>query len=1152
MMKKFYAIFAFLAIVCLLPAVAQQKVSGFGDMKLYVDPGHSGIGNLGYGGYSEAEKVLAVAYALKDYLITYTDMKAENIMFSRYTDQDLEISFSRKADEAAAMGAHLYYSIHSDASPSNFTVTTTLFLYGGRRDVVGGTVYEKRPEGGKLFGDILNADLTGAMRANHGSGYVSVGSRGNIADLTFYGSSSMTPYLAVNSNTNNRTASHLSEAGFHTTAQQNMQFVNVEYKKLQAYAAYQSLVRYFSEKHLGGRVEPVQAGIVTGFVYDGEINRPVNGAKITLTEGSLVKEYTTDTYESLPRKYTFKPEEFGNGFYWVEGFTPGATVTVKVEAEGFAADEKTVTIPVTAGTTTKDGLGVLDFNMINTTLATVSDVEYYLVDDKVDITRPAVITFSRKMDKASVEAAMSVVPETPLYFTWRNDFIVSVNISALEYETDYELKIDGSVAKNSLTENLLDGAGDGTEGSDFVTAFSTMALTPLKIAAYDPQGTQEVSSRPVVRIEFDRPLNEASIAPDQITVTDAAGNPVAGVQQYVEINRKSVLHYLFNTDLIPRETYTVKVASGIADAYGQTIDDDFQYTFSARPRVRTVNAPQLTQFNDASIPVMQSSAHWYAPTAAGQTTGIVAANTKAEFDTDMSPTAQNINSFRVDYQWDGTFTGTHLIRQHYSPVEPKFSKSNLLQYYLFGDGSNTQFSIVLYASPPDVSVATLWVKTVMVTIDWVGWKLITLDLTYDQHTAWLTGSGALPANGLSFAGCRISPAPAVGRSYEPSAIWMSKMELITQGGYANYIVTFDSQGGSATPSGLVASGLLPQPMAPSREGHTFGGWFKEADCINAWNFASETVTANFTLYAKWTIGTYTVAFDAQGGTAVDPVTVTYGEKVTEPADPTRDGFDFGGWFKEAACTNAWDFDADAVKGATTLYAKWTAIPVFAVTFDSQGGSAVEDASVARGQKVTKPAAPVREGYTFDGWFTEDDEEWNFDADVVTEDMTLFAKWTIKSYAVTFHTDGGTVVQSIQVNHGDKIVKPADPTKPNYTFAGWFKEAACANAWNFDTDVVTGNLDLYAKWNKDQVTSSESMDATPARVYPNPTDDAFTLEFETPGVYAISLTDVTGKVLLRQTIADQKTRIDIGDYPAGTYLLVIDDGRQQFVTRIVKQ
>ena len=66
-----------------------------------------------------------------------------------------------------------------------------------------------------------------------------------------------------------------------------------------------------------------------------------------------------------------------------------------------------------------------------------------------------------------------------------------------------------------------------------------------------------------------------------------------------------------------------------------------------------------------------------------------------------------------------------------------------------------------------------------------------------------------------------------------------------------------------------------------------------------------------------------VTFDSQGGSAVDSQIVDHDEKVTEPTAPTKEGYTFGGWYKESECTNAWDFYGDTVTADVTLYAKWT-------------------------------------------------------------------------------------------------------------------------------------------------------------------------------------------------------------------------------------
>jgi uncharacterized repeat protein (TIGR02543 family) len=85
---------------------------------------------------------------------------------------------------------------------------------------------------------------------------------------------------------------------------------------------------------------------------------------------------------------------------------------------------------------------------------------------------------------------------------------------------------------------------------------------------------------------------------------------------------------------------------------------------------------------------------------------------------------------------------------------------------------------------------------------------------------------------------------------------------------------------------------------------------------------------------------YTVTFESNGGSAVAAVDAARGEKIAEPTAPTKAGYAFKGWYKESGLQNLWDFSSDTVTGDITLYAKWEALQTYAVTFDSNGGSAV--------------------------------------------------------------------------------------------------------------------------------------------------------------------------------------------------------------------
>ena len=107
---------------------------------------------------------------------------------------------------------------------------------------------------------------------------------------------------------------------------------------------------------------------------------------------------------------------------------------------------------------------------------------------------------------------------------------------------------------------------------------------------------------------------------------------------------------------------------------------------------------------------------------------------------------------------------------------------------------------------------------------------------------------------------------------------------------------------------------------------------------------------------------------------------------------------------------------------------------YTVTFDTNGGSAVESQTVAYGGQAAAPAAPAKPGYTFAGW-ERDGKAYDFTAPV-TANMTLTARWTANQYTITFDTDGGSAIVPITQDYGTAITAPAAPTKTGYTFTGW--------------------------------------------------------------------------------------------------------------------
>ena len=177
---------------------------------------------------------------------------------------------------------------------------------------------------------------------------------------------------------------------------------------------------------------------------------------------------------------------------------------------------------------------------------------------------------------------------------------------------------------------------------------------------------------------------------------------------------------------------------------------------------------------------------------------------------------------------------------------------------------------------------------------------------------------------------------------------------------------------------------------------------------------------------------------------------------------------FNGWFKDKDYTIEWDY---SILQPMTIYGQWDK-EYYNVTFDSRGGSDVVGDRILKGELVPIPDTPVKKNYTFAGWYKDEEllEAWDFAEDVVTENTTLYAKWTKveisePSYIITFDSNGGSEVTPEEVKEGEMIKTPATPTKEGYTFAGWYKDKELSEAWDFKKDIVIKNITLYAKWKK---------------------------------------------------------------------------------------
>lgn len=219
------------------------------------------------------------------------------------------------------------------------------------------------------------------------------------------------------------------------------------------------------------------------------------------------------------------------------------------------------------------------------------------------------------------------------------------------------------------------------------------------------------------------------------------------------------------------------------------------------------------------------------------------------------------------------------------------------------------------------------------------------------------------------------------------------------------------------------------PADPTKAGYSFGEWKPSV---------STKVVADATYTAQWKAYTFTITFNEDGGSDVDDITAETGTAIKAPLT-TKDNFKFLGWFEDGA-TTAYVFDKMPASNVT-LTAKWEAVK-YTITFDEDGGSAVNDIEATVGTAVSAPAAPVKTGYTFKGWYELDSATEYVFSTMPAANVQLKAKWEAVSYTATFNTGSDakfpddTTSKTTEAGYGENVAAPVDPVKEGNTFTGW--------------------------------------------------------------------------------------------------------------------
>lgn len=200
------------------------------------------------------------------------------------------------------------------------------------------------------------------------------------------------------------------------------------------------------------------------------------------------------------------------------------------------------------------------------------------------------------------------------------------------------------------------------------------------------------------------------------------------------------------------------------------------------------------------------------------------------------------------------------------------------------------------------------------------------------------------------------------------------------------------------------------------------------------------------------------------GESISTQTIDRGGKFTEPAAPSKENHTFAGWYNG---DEKFDFDADTTNAPNVLnlVAKWD-INQYTVKFVSDHGS-FADQTIEYGETIDtgKLTIPKVEGFTFDGWYADENRTIEFDfTKPITSNTTVYAKWTAKDYEVSFVTEHGDAPTSQNVKYNGTAGNPGKLTAEGYTFIGWYTDDTYDTEFDFRTP-ITGDTKVYAKWEK---------------------------------------------------------------------------------------
>ena len=452
-----------------------------------------------------------------------------------------------------------------------------------------------------------------------------------------------------------------------------------------------------------------------------------------------------------------------------------------------------------------------------------------------------------------------------------------------------------------------------------------------------------------------------------------------------------------------------------------------------------------------------------------------------------------INQYTVTYDEQGGTAVTDVtINAGTSTILPTTTRDG----YTFNGWYDASSGSYTYGGPTNGAAGVSFTPPSTITM-YARWVAITYTISYNGNgsTSGSTASGSyttggsaytIAANGFArtnytFTGWNTLSGGG-GTAYTAGVSTYStsaNLTLYAQWSAIQYTVNWNANGGSVSPtSSSGVSGTVVTSPTPTLTGNTFLYW---RDGTTDLNYASQinpggtwTIVGNNTFYARWTPITYTVSFDANGGSgAPGSQTKTYNVTLAlSSTTPTRSGYTFAGWNTAANGTGT-DYASGAnytSNSAVTLYAKWTGVS-YTITYNGNGNNS---GSTASGTYTTGGSAYtiasngfVKTGFTFNGWKDSAGTSYAVGGSYSTSaNLTLIAQWVATSYTVTFNGNGAT--SGSMANQTANTTTPLTAnafSRTGYVFMGWALSSSAtivvyANGANYS---FAASTTLYALW-----------------------------------------------------------------------------------------